>query len=244
MHCLAHGVAVNAGDARFGNTALLIACDAHADNTSLDSDGDEADEPQGASAERSSENARIKQRPSWANASHVPLGGDDDDDALELSAARATHVPPPPQQSLHPVATRRRCAALAPPPIDVDFVRLVLGARACDVNAPNRAGTTPLMACVAAGAARMPLVELLCAQQPPPRLDVQNRAGCTALHLAALVGNESGVRRLLAMRPPPCVSMCDASGATAAQLAATDAIRVLIDDEAARQQRADACAMC
>ena len=59
-------------------------------------------------------------------------------------------------------------------------------------------------------------------------LELRNRAGCTALMLAALTGNEPAVRALLAMRPPPSVRAADAAGQTAIDMAKTDAIRRLL----------------
>ena len=85
------------------------------------------------------------------------------------------------------------------------------------------------MAAVSAGPERMPLVELLCSSHPPPRLDVCNRAGCSALMLASLMGNEPAVRFLLNMRPPPNVSLRDNSGANAVQLAANVTIRTILE---------------
>jgi ankyrin repeat protein len=201
QYCLDHGVNINATDRQFGNTPLLLGCDAHADNTSLD-------------GETSSAQSGGFWMTADFNNTHMLL--DEEDGVIDRSQAStsATRVYEP-------------IPALAPPAVDLEFVRRILQVRECDINAQNRAGTTALMAAVSLGPSHMALVEVLCSQQPPPQLNLVNRAGCTALMLAALIGHESAVRLLLQRRAD--VDVRDNSGAKASQLAANDTIRMMLE---------------
>ncbi len=202
-YCLAHGTDINAADKKYGNTALLLACDAHAENDigradDEDNDDDDDDDDRG--------NGRFSSRDNR------------DDGRGGAAVAIALAVP--------------RVPALAPPPFDIEFARFVLRTPRCNANAQNRAGNSALMLAASGGAAYWPLLELLCARasefEPPVNLALRNRAGCTALMLAALIGNEPAVRALLAMRPPPSVHAMDAAGQTAIDMAKTEAIRRLL----------------